>query len=290
MTEQDRLEELISLYALGVLEGEELKEAELIVGSESPEALELLRDYENVVSMMSFATPGALPDPSLKKKLLEEISGKRATAHKPHRENTPLPLWKRFEHMWLGLGGAVAALLIIALFISNMSLREKAGGNTALVAELNERLSLQESELETLRESLALEESEQAGLETELARLGELSEFLDDPDVVIVKLTDRSPEYDPVGRVHWDKADNKALLVSHNLPDAPEGKTYQWWVMADDAPKSAGVFKVGPDGTSLIKIGSLEDFGRIQDFVLTLEPEGGSERPTGDMLLSGGSI
>ncbi len=173
-------------------------------------------------------------------------------------------------------GAAVAAAAILVLFISNISLRGNLNDRTTMISELNERISLQEQELEAL--------------EAEIAGHQELTRFLHDPDVVIVKLTDSHPVHDPGGRVHWDKEDHEALLVSYDLPAAPAGKTYQWWIVADDPPKSAGIFKVDSDGKSLIKIGKLSDFGNIQNFILTLEPEGGAESPTGERLLVGDSI
>jgi len=259
MTEQERIEELISLYALGILEGEELKEAERLINSGSPEALSLLGEYNKVVSMMSYATPGVAPDPALKKKLISDFKNTLKSQSDHEIKEAPVPLWERIRPLWLGLGGAVAAAAVLVLFISNLSLRDNLNDRSTMISELNERISLQEEELGSLRETLEVEKEEFAVLETELAKLEDLARFLHDPDVVIVKLRDTSPAYDPVGRVHWDKPDNEALFVSLNLPPAPSGKTYQWWVVADGTPKSAGIFKVGKDGKSLMKIGSLED-------------------------------
>lgn len=252
----------MSLYALGVLEGDELKEAENLLNSGSPEALNMLSEYKEVVSMMSYATSGVMPDPSLKKKLVSDLK----LAHDKHSGSTvkePLgSLWDRISGAWIGLGGAVAAAAIVALVITNISLRNDLNKTENMVAEL----------------------------ETELLENEELVSFLHDPDVVIVKLSDTHPVHNAGGRVHWDKDDNEALFVSYNLPETPAGKQYHWWVVADDTPKSAGVFKVGPDGKSLVRIGSLSDFGDIQKFILTMEPEGGAERPSEVALLTGESI
>jgi anti-sigma-K factor RskA len=283
MMERERLEELMSLYALGILQGDELKEAERLINSGSPEALALLGEYDKVVSMMSYSTPGVEPDPALKKKLLSDFKNTLKSQSDHEIKEAPVPLWERIRPLWLGLGGAALAAAVLVLFISNLSLRDNLNDRSTMISELKERISSQEEELGSLRETLVVEKEE-------LAKLEDLARFLNDPDVVIVKLRDTSPAYDPVGRVHWDKPDNEALFVSLNLPPAPSGKIYQWWIVADGTPKSAGIFKVDSEGKSLIKIGSLSDFGNIQNFLLTLEPEGGAESPTGDRFLMGDSI
>lgn len=277
MAQQDRIEELISLYALGVLEGEELVEAERLINTGSPEALSMLRDYKKVVSMMSYATPGVLPDPALKKKLISDLQNTLKSQAEHHKAKETYPsLLERIRPLWLGLGGAVAAAAVLVLLISNISLRDNLNDKSNMVAGLQERITLQEQKL--------------AALEAELAQNEELVRFLHDPDVVIVKLADTHPVYDPGGRVHWDKDDDEALFVSYNLPETPSGKSYQWWVVADGTPKSAGVFKVDQDGKSLMKIGELSDFGNIQNFILTMEPEGGAKNPSTERLLIGDSI
>jgi len=270
------MEELISLYALGILEGEELIEAKQLISTGSPETLSLLSEYDKVVSMMSYATPHVLPDPALKKKLLSDFKNTlKSQAARKVKESSP-SLLERIRPLWLGLGGAITAAAVLVLVISNISLRNNLNDSSTMISELNEQISLQEQEL--------------ASLEVELTQNEELVRFLHDPDVVIVKLADTHPVYDPGGRVHWDKDDDEALFVSYDLPETPSGKSYQWWVVADGTPKSAGVFKVGSDGTSLMKIGELSDFGHIQKFILTMEPEGGAQSPSAERMLIGDSI
>ena len=290
MTEQERIEELISLYALGVLEGEELKEAEELINEGSPEVLSLLNDYEKVVSMMSYSTPAVAPDPSLRKRLLSELKQGLDTQRESAVESHGPSFWDRIQPMWLTIGGAVAAAVILILFVSNLSLRGGLNDRASMIAELKERITSQEQEIESLKGVILEDDKRLAALEAEIASQEELVSFLHDPDVVIVKLTDTHPVHNPGGRVHWDKDDNDALFVSYNLPEAPEGKTYQWWVVADGTPKNAGIFKIDPDGKSFHKIGSLSDFGNIQKFLLTLEPEGGAESPSQETLLIGESI
>ncbi len=286
MTDKSRLEELIPLYALGVLEGEELREAESLL--ESPEGKRLLREYENVMSLLPYAARGASPAPELRKKLLAEI---RKTAPVRSEEPVRVPFLERYFTLWFGLGGALAAAVIVFLFVWNLSLRGTLNDQRTLVAELDERVSSQQDEIKSLENLLAKKDNEIGGLETKLASLEEITEFMEDPNIVLVRLENKNPEIRAAGRVLWDKDEHDALFYSLNLPVPPPGKTYQWWVVADGTTKSVGIFRADSDGNSVVKVDSLKKYGEnIENFRLTLEPEGGANTPGGKTLLAGESI
>ncbi|MEQ9619718.1 MAG: anti-sigma factor [Deltaproteobacteria bacterium] len=285
MTDKSRMDELIPLYALGVLEGEELREAESLL--DTPRGRELLREYEEVNSLLPYAAKGIFPSPELRKKLLAEIK----KSHAGQRAKSRVPFFGKLQPLLFGLGGAVAAAAIVFLLVWNLSLRGTLNDQRALVGELNERVTVQQGEIKTLNNLLALKESEVGSLETKLASLEEITEFMEDPNIVLIALESRKPETEAAGRVLWDRDENDALFYSLNLPVPPPGKTYQWWVVADGDTKSVGVFESDSDGNSVVKIDSLREYGEdIDEFRLTLEPEGGAETPTGTAFLSGQSI
>lgn len=287
MTEKTRMEELIPLYALGVLEGDELREAESLL-EESPGARELLSEYQNVTLLLPYAAKGVLPSPELRKRLLAEVI-KSAPAKRG--EPASVPFFNRLSPLWLGLGGALAAALIVFLFVWNLSLRGTLNEQRTLVAGLNERITSQEGHIETLENLLSQKENEIGGLETKLAALEEITEFMEDPNIILVRLENTDPETGAAGRVLWDRDEQDALFYSLNLPAPPPGKTYQWWVVADGTTKSVGVFRADEDGNSVVKVDSLKKYGdNVERFKLTLEPEGGAQTPSGKILLAGESI
>ena len=66
------------------------------------------------------------------------------------------------------------------------------------------------------------------------------------------------------------------------LPDAPEGRTYQLWLMDDGTPVSAGVFDT-EDGVAVLDVAQpVEDY---QGAAVTIEPEGGVDQPTTEPIL-----
>jgi len=283
MKDRAELEELISVYVLGALEGEELKEAEKILASASPEAQELLREYQDVTSLLPYASRGLMPDPALRKRIVDEIVRSREL---PSIEAPP-PFWKRFQRLGLTLGGAVAVGLILFLFISNQSLNQRFGEGSLIISELNEKITDQEKIINSLKSVIAEKESEIGDLKQAYASLDELTEFLEDPDVVVIQLSNMHSDLDAGSGVLWDKDDNEALFYCLDLQKAPQGKTYQWWVKADGIHKSISVFKVDGKGSSIIRLKSLSDLGNIEKYSVTLEAAGGADQPTGKMYFAG---
>lgn len=76
--------------------------------------------------------------------------------------------------------------------------------------------------------------------------------------------------------------ENRVILVAENMPSVPENRTCQIWVIHDDVPTPSGLFD--PDGnmTATAVTTSIEKADAI---AVTVEPAGGSEKPTSDPVL-----
>jgi anti-sigma-K factor RskA len=75
-------------------------------------------------------------------------------------------------------------------------------------------------------------------------------------------------------------AEDLAVFRTDGLPELPSDQAYQLWLISDQGATSAGV--LGRDG-SLEKV--VEDVGDAEALGLTVEPSGGSDAPTGDLVL-----
>lgn len=270
MPSEDRIQELISAYSLGVLDGEDLKELEEYIQKNPEVYQELLRENEEAFSQLSFAVKGNSPSAGLKARILDDIKeGETA----PNQEKT-LSFWDSFRPLWLGFGGALAVIVIAVLI----------GYNVSLSSRLEEQLA----ENQTLQDRLLDQSTILAALEDELGSKAEAVAFLENPDVVIINLVKTEPGLQAVGRILWNPDDDEALFYGLNLPQLPEGKTYQLWAIAGDVPKNAGVFQVDSQGNNHHTIRSLSDFGNINTFAVSIEPAGGVPSPTGEVYLAGG--
>jgi anti-sigma-K factor RskA len=76
---------------------------------------------------------------------------------------------------------------------------------------------------------------------------------------------------------------DRAVLVVENMPPVPEGKTYQIWVIEDDVPQPSGLFEPGEDSVAAVVEHPLSGGDVI---AVTVEPEGGSPKPTSDPMLA----
>ena len=69
---------------------------------------------------------------------------------------------------------------------------------------------------------------------------------------------------------------NAAVIVAEDMAPAPEGKVYELWLWSGDKFMPAGLMPNDPDRTTLLE-GDAAVAGAAG---ITIEPEGGSEKPT----------
>jgi anti-sigma-K factor RskA len=101
-------------------------------------------------------------------------------------------------------------------------------------------------------------------------------EILQDPDARTVNLQTGT------GRLVVDPG-GRAVLVLGGLEAAPEGKTYEVWVVEGDTPLPAGLFP-GTGASELIDVEGTVGAGDV--VAVTLEEAGGAETPTPPLLVA----
>ena len=79
----------------------------------------------------------------------------------------------------------------------------------------------------------------------------------------------------------------RALLITHGLPRAPEGKAYQLWFIVGDKPLPGKTFNPDEYGHSMTPDHVPEAARKSAVFAVTLEPAGGVAAPTGAIYLRG---
>lgn len=105
--------------------------------------------------------------------------------------------------------------------------------------------------------------------------------ILKDPMYKIVELKGLKPAPDAKAMVCWCPTDKKVYIEVDRLPAAPNGMQYQLWAIVDGKPVSEGM--LGP-GAGLHRMLDVEN---AQAFAVTLEKQGGSPTPKGDMYVLG---
>jgi len=106
---------------------------------------------------------------------------------------------------------------------------------------------------------------------------------LDSPDTHSI----RADVTAPGASAQLEVSGEKATLVAQNLPAPPSGRVYEVWVMpkGSDTPEPTNVlFVPRGDGSAEAAIpGSVSD---VQQVIVRDEPPTGSDRPTGEAILS----
>ena len=74
------------------------------------------------------------------------------------------------------------------------------------------------------------------------------------------------------------------MFVATGLATVGADETYELWLIDDEAPIPAGLF-VPAEGLASVPVEG--DLGAAVAIAVTIEPEGGSDAPTGDILLLG---
>ena len=77
--------------------------------------------------------------------------------------------------------------------------------------------------------------------------------------------------------------DERAVLMAEDMPPAPEGKTFQIWVIQGDVPQPGGLFQTSEDPVATVIAQPLSGADAV---AVTVEPEGGSPEPTTDPMLT----
>jgi anti-sigma factor RsiW len=70
---------------------------------------------------------------------------------------------------------------------------------------------------------------------------------------------------------------NEAVLVTNDMPDAPDGSVYELWLVHDDQMVPAGLM-TGGDHEIVLE----GDPATANGFGITVEPDGGSDQPTSE--------
>jgi anti-sigma-K factor RskA len=78
--------------------------------------------------------------------------------------------------------------------------------------------------------------------------------------------------------------DGRAVLMAEDMPPVPEDRTFQIWVIEDDVPKPGGLFD--PKG-KVVAAAITHPLRGADAIAVTVEPDGGSPKPTSDPMLRG---
>jgi anti-sigma-K factor RskA len=256
-----RLEDLLPAFALGALDGEDLRELEAHWVSGCEECRRQLALWQGDLEALAAEMEPVAPSETTRARVLRLAGSDRAPAAPPRRA----PWW---------MAATADVLLALALWglLGQARMEREVRG---LEAE-RDRLSRQVNALDR-----------QVGLARDEARRAQQAlQVLAAPGVQSVVLAGLGPSPGAKGRTYVNPSTRDALFYAFDLPPLPADKTYELWFIAAGKPVAAGTFDVDPRGTGTVRVEQVTS-NPIQVWAVTIEPRGGVPQPTGAMVLKG---
>ena len=268
--------QLSSEYALGALEGDELRKFEAHLKTASKQELEILSELTSTASLIPLALERSTPSPAVRQSLMQKIN-LSSRGHEAVRQRTEIltqhaPARTRNWIPW-GIAASLAMVAVFSLFVIKLM---------GTIEKQNRQLAVVEQEKQELQTRLV-------SLRDELTRKNEQLKVLSAKQIHISIMDGLKVNPIGYGKIIWDPEKRSAILQVSNLPAVPSDKDYQLWVIKGKKPISAGVFAVNDTSSNFFKIENLAVTNpkEIAAFAVTLEPKGGMPQPTGDMYMMG---
>ena len=243
--------ESIPALVLGALDLYERVEIVAHIDS-CPGCRELLHEYAGVSHGLLMAVPQRIPPPGLKKMLMARVA-------------TPQPTWLERIRTWLStrqalprwsLGAVVAAVLLVVSLV---------GVQAARLTSQQELLSQQ---LQQQQATLAI---------------------LAGSDTVSMVMQGTPAASGASGVIRYSPQQTLAVLHVQNMPALSAAQSYQLWLIDADGKRDSGaVFSVpqGSDGSVTLVVMAPRSFKSYVRCGISLEPRGGSPKPTGPAILT----
>jgi anti-sigma-K factor RskA len=257
--EPREIEELLPFYALDALTDEERELVEAYL-REHPEARGQIDEMGSAASALPHSVSPVEPSPRTKDALMARVAVDVGARSRSSKADQPSRRVTRLENIFqvFSFGAAVAAILwAVVLNIQLSQLRNE-------VSMLGEALVAQSNSLEQINQKLS---------QTPVSETVTIS----------LKGTDARPQAQ--GQLIADPNSQSAVLVIAGLGQLEPGKTYQVWLIDGGGPKSAGLLSVDSKGQAVLIVTSDETISSFQSLGISVEPEGGSQQPTGDIVV-----
>lgn len=259
----ERFLELLQESLLGGLSPDEESALDTELERRGPAGERARRELAQALGMLALDAPPVDPPGRLRERVLAATRGSPGAGGEP--QVVRLQPRDRPWAAWAAAG--IAASLALFLGVSNLRLRDRA-----------DRLAL---EVEEARDRLA-------GADTVAARLADLRselELLSGPGSSVHSLAGTGPSPEARARVFLDPATGRAILFAYDLPILQPGDIYELWAIHDGTPRPAGTFRPGAGGRARLEITDRSLVEGVDALAVTVEPEPGTEAPTGPMVL-----
>jgi hypothetical protein len=247
------------------------------------------RELRDAAAVLALATRPVAPSPHLRTRLLASLratpqesravaSGSTSTVNSRSDMNVVSLEEARTNKQRRTLVSRPAFALAASLLLFALA---------ALSFVLWQRNGALKSQLASISTTLNQKQDELAARNSELERTRRERALLASPEAHASELAGTHAAQDARARLVFDAKTGEAMLTAMNLPPAPAGKAYQLWFIADGKPLPGSVFTTDAQGRAEMHEQIPTEGRRAQIFAVTVEPAGGVQSPTGEIVLKG---
>jgi len=255
-----RIEELLPFYALDALTDEEREQVESYL-SAHPEAREQINSLHSAASALPYGISPVQPPRQVKEALMARVNADaEARAHSAARISTQPPQRRGlFENLFqvFSLGAALAAIIWVIVLSAQVSRLHTD------ISGLQKTVAKQATTLEQILVNLPKSPS----------------------NVITVSIKGTNVQPGAHGQFIADPKEQSAVLIISGLPKLEANKTYQVWLGSGGSLISAGLLSIDENGQGVVIVTSNESIGAFNQLGISVEPEGGSPQPTGDIVV-----
>ncbi len=244
-------------------------------------ALEAFEDARSLMLALSFALPQQIPPAHLKEKILRAISSDENPARTLERERPPASVRalppKTFRQSMMRSLAWAAVFLLFAVGYGYWNQQKRIGLLLEERTKLQQQISAQQKNIDALQYQLAFH--------------AEIEKALQKPKRLVIALNATQPGAAATGAALVDREQVRGYFMTNKLPALAANQDYQLWYISKSGPVDAGVFQVDQEGYGVIEIRNLpQNLSEISAFAVTLEPKGGSAKPTLDQMVLLGEV
>lgn len=180
-----------------------------------------------------------------------------------------------------GIAAVLAVVLAFTIFNLERAVETARNTTTFEVAALRARIDDLQHGLDNATQKIS-------DLKTQLSLTSTLTLAAFSPDTRIVRLNGLAAAPKANATVALSPGNHTAFMQVAGLPPAPTDKVYEaWWIGRHAGPIRAGLFEAPAEGVAKVALILPPEGEEIVASAVTLEPVGGTDKPTGAMYLKG---
>jgi anti-sigma factor RsiW len=274
----EEAQELLDAYSLGALEKPEARRVDKHLSS-CPNCRLLHEQAVETAALLALASPLRRASPALRLRLRQRVMPRSGLRWLP----APRLSW----------AAAAATLAVISLGALTWGgvLQTQVNGLKAdsnRYAVLYDELERRGETVDVLQKALTEAAFRQENIQNSLQEQDQAMRVVALSGGGREDLVGTAPASPASGRYLWSDEENLGVLFLVNLPQLSADRVYQLWLLREGTtPVSGGSFSPAADGSARLLVRAGDLGAALTGMAITVEAVGGSETPTGEIVLQG---